>query len=720
MVKLSPDNQENVWNGGYEYTLNSISGFSHLHAMSLSGVSLMPMVGKLEVFPGQPKTFPGPADGPFGTMWTAGYRSRFDKASEHGSPGYYSVHLSEYKTTVELTATTRTGWMRCTFPESRDAHLLLDFQFSAEEQSQIQEVVVQRAGDAEIRGYIRQKGQYANDYTVYFVTQFSKPLASVQSWQADPYAGEATNYGTQWRRKQTIGPMTGPFTGHDDCGVVLNFQTAKNEKIVLRTGISFVSTEQAALNLSTEAAPFGWNFGAVALKARQTWNELLSRADVTGGREADKTKFYTCLYRSYSGKSILNDVNGQYTDACEQPQQLNAPADAVYSADGFWGTQWNLTPLWTLLTPAYANSWVNALLELSDRGGWLPDAPIMGSQHHKALIVSAYQKGIRQFDVEKAWRAIRHDLTTPGSPHPCGGYAGNRQLTAYNQYGYVPEEDGAVSNTLEYAYDDYVAAELAKSLGKTTDEAFFRKRSESYRNVFDPTTKFIRRKHRDGSWVADFDPFRFGTTGGWNGPGYMEGNAWLFTFFVPHNVPGIINLLGREAFNQRLEAGFAEGHVDLGNQPNLQAPFLFNYSGKPWLTQKYSRYVLDHFYNTSPLQGWVGEEDEGQLSALYVLMAMGLFQMDGGVSTQPFYDLSSPIFDQVVLHLDKPYYGGKTFTIQTINNGPGRVYIQSAMLNGKPLNQPRLYHRDLIKGGTLVLVLGRKPNLRWGTQRQSD
>lgn len=720
MVKLSPDNQENVWNGGYEYTIGSISGFSHLHAMGLSGVSLMPVVGKLELYPGQPKTFPGTADGPFGTMWTAGYRSRYDKASEKASPGYYSVHLSDYNTTVELSATTRTGWMRCTFPESDEAHVFLDFQFPAEEQSQIQAVVAERVGEREIRGYIRQKGQYADDYTVYFVTQLNKPLASVSSWQAESYTGDVTNYGTQWRRKPVIQNNITRFRGKNDCGLMLNFPTT-NEKVVIRTGISLVSTEQAALNLTTESGPFGWDFDAVAAQARQTWNALLSRAEVTSRSEDDKTKFYTCLYRSYSGKSILSDVNGQYTDACEQTGQLKAPADAVYSADGAWGTQWDLTPLWTLLTPDRANSWVNALLELADRGGWLPEAPtgleyapIMGSQHHKALIVSSYQKGIRGFDAERAWRAIRHDLTTPGGPHPCGGYAGNRQLTAYDHYGYVPEEDGAVSNTLEYAYDDYVAAEFAKALGKTTDESFFRLRSQRYRNVFDPTTKYIRRKHRDGSWVADFDPFRFGTTGGWNGPGYMEGNAWQFTFFVPHDVPGLVGLLGRSLFNQRLEEGFAKGHVDLGNQPNMQAPFLFNYSGKPWLTQKYSRYVLDTFYNTSPLQGWVGEEDEGQLSALYVLMAMGLFQMDGGVATDPYYDLSSPIFDRVVLHLDKTYYGGNTFTIETINNAPGNVYIQSAVLNGKPLNQPRLYHRDLVKGGTLTIVLGNKPNERWG------
>jgi predicted alpha-1,2-mannosidase len=723
LVKLSPDNQDNVWNGGYEYTIGSISGFSHLHAMSLSGVSLMPAVGPIEPYPGQPRVFQGAVDGPFGTMWTAGYRSRFRRETERGEPGYYAVHLLDSDVGVELTATTRTGWMRLRYPDSRAARLLLDLDFPAEEKQRIEEVVVRRTGPAELSGYLRQRNLYADAYTVHFVIQLSQPFTSLNAFEGEPYRNPETNYGTQWRQRQRLTRGVDSLRGGSDCGVWLEFPTRRDVPVVVKTGISLVSVANARLNLQTETAAMGFDFDAVRRQAKRTWNDLLGRVTVEGGTPADRQKFYTCLYRSYAGKSIVSDVNGQYTDPCEAVQTLRAPADAAYSADGFWGTQWNLTPLWTLLTPGVASSWVNFFLEMADRTGWMPEAPtgvehapIMGSQHHKALVVSSYQKGIRTFDAARAYAALRHDLTTPGAPHPCGGYAGNRQLEPYLRYGFVPDEDGAASNTLEYAYDDYAAAQLAQALGRTDDAAYFTKRSMQYRNLFDSTTGFVRRRHRDGRWVEPFDPYYFGTTGGWNGSGFMEGNAWLFTFFAPHDVPGLVGLLGRERFNERLEAGFREGHVDLGNQPNLQAPFLFNYSGKPWLTQRYGRHVLDTMYDTSPYTGWIGEEDEGQLSALFVLLAMGLFEMDGGVSVNPGYDLGSPLFTKITLRLDARHYGGKTFTIEAPGNSKTNVYIQSATLNGRPLRTPRITHADLVRGGTLVLRMGPKPNEAWFTQ----
>ena len=725
MVKLSPDNQNNVWNGGYEYTVSSISGFSHLHAMSLSGVSLMPVTGKLDLYPDFVKVFPGEPDGPFGGMWTAGYRSRFKKETEKGSPGYYSVTLLDYDIHVELTSTLRCGVMRLTYPESHQAHLILNNNFPAEEHSSIFESYTQKVSSTRIEGYVRQSNQYAGKYTVYYVIEISTPFSSMDAWITNDKKAPENIYGIEWQRPRVYFPNVKELKDSSSSGVVLNFETVNNETIIVRTGISFVSIDNARHNLESEMKPFGWDFDAVVKNAQQTWAGLLGTVEISDSNEVNKEKFYTCLYRAFTGKSIFNDVNGEYPDMCGKIQTLPQRTDAVYSADGFWGGQWDLAPLWTLLTPNYASSWTKSWLELADKGGWIPEAPtglkyapIMGAQHHNSLIISSYQKGIRDFDVKKAFSDIKHDLTTQGVNYPCGGFAGNRQMKAYMDYGYVPDEDGPASNTLEYAYDDWCAGQLALALNKTADYKYFNERSLNYRNVFDSSTGYVRRRHRDGRWVEPFDLFAFGTQGGWNGPGFMEGNAWIYSEFVPHDVPGLIGLIGRGKFNSRLEEGFQKRYVDLGNEPSLETPFLFNYAGEPWLTQKYSRYVLDNFYDTSPYTGWVGEEDEGQLSAYFVLLSMGLFEMDGGCSIKPYYDISGPLFKKIVIHLDPKYYSGKTFVITTINNSEKNLYIQSAKLNGTPLTKPIVFHSDVVNGGELLFEMGPEPNMNWGSSNE--
>jgi len=720
MVKLSPDNQDNVWNGGYEYTIGSISGFSHLHAMSLGGLSIMPVSGRVEFHRGQAKVYPGPADGPFGNMWTAGYRSRYEKKTEKGSPGYYSVYLYDYDILAELTCTDRCGMMRFTWEKEGEGHLIVNFAFPQEEKYIVEEAHAEHTAPDEITGYIKQKNQYAQDYTVYFVIQLNRPM-TMDGWTLGEYTGADTNYGTDWRRPVDINEKAMNFTSSGDCGLVLNMPTFRKGEVLVRTGISFTGIEGARLNLETEMVPFGWNFDKVVNAARETWNKLLGRVEVSTSNEASKEKFYTGLYRSYTGKGLMNDVDGRYTDMCEKVRTPARPGTNVYTSDAFWGAQWNLFPLWTLVTPEYANSMASSFVELADAGGWVPEAPtgieyapIMGAQHQNALIISCYQKGIRDFNVEDAFNAIYHDYTHPGEDYPCGGFAGNRHMGPYMKYGYVPEEYGPVSNTMEYAWDDWAFSQFALSLGKKKDYRFFLERSENYRNVFDPETKFIRRKHENGNWVTPFDPRANGTEGGWNGPGYMEGNAWIYSFFVPQDVKGMMKLMGKELFNERLETGIDNGYFDLGNQPSLEIPFLFNYSGKPWLTQKYSRMVTADLINTSPMHGWTGEEDEGQMSAMYVLLSMGLFEVNGGCSVNPGYDIGSPVFDRVVIHLSDKYYSGKDFIIKTINNSPENKYIMKAELNGKPLKQPFIPNSQLVKGGELILTMGSEPNYTWG------
>lgn len=710
MVKLSPDNQANVWNGGYEYTVSSISGFSHIHSWSMGGLSLMPITGGL-------KTYPGPADGPFGYMWTAGYRSRFKKEEEKAKLGYYRVKLSDYDILAELTATTRCGYLRFTFPQSDQSHILFNFNFEYEENDpSIIEAYVKKVNDYEIQGYTKQKSSFADVYTVHFVARFSKPLKEFKTWQMKDFEGKPL-YGTNWMR-EIVFSTEDEITLTKDCGAVVSFTTTENEVIEVQTGISLVSIDQARLNLNTELQPFNWDFSRVVENCRDKWGKILNRIEVEGS-ETEKEKFYTALYRAYASRTIWNDVNGRYVDMCENVQQLSAPADNIYGCDALWGAHWNLFPLWTMLTPDVANSWVNSLLEFYDKGGWLPQGPegveyceVMVGAHQIKLITSAYQKGIRNFDVTKAWEAMYKNQTTPGIPHQCGGWAGNKNLESILKYGYVANEDGPVSNTLETAFDDWALAQFAKALNRKMEYEYFMKRSLNYRNIFDKETKFMRQRHEDGRWVEDWDSLK--SHGTWYGSGYVEGNAWVYSFFVPHDYPGLINLAGKNLLSWRLETGFEKGWIDIGNQPNMQAPYIFNYLGKPWLTQKYSVESLTKAFDNDPLRGYPGEEDQGQMSAYYALGSMGLFQMDGGCSTEPYYDITTPLFDKVVVHLDSQYYSGKTFIIRTEKQSPNSIYIKSVTVNGKKLNQPRLLHKDFIKGGEMNIELTDEPDMKWG------
>ncbi len=711
MVKLSPDNQRNVWNGGYEYTIQSISGFSHIHSWSMAGLSIMPTTGDI-------KTFPGPPDGPFAHMWTAGYRSRFDRSEEQGKVGYYKVRLFDYDITAELSATTRCGYLRFSYPETKNANILIDFAAEYEENNpKYLGGYYKIVNDTEIEGYIKQYSSFVNDYTVHFVIKFSKPIKSVKSWEMLPFEGKPL-YGKDWQTQVNF------YTDNSKnlkgrSGVALTFETETGENIDLQTAISLVSIEQARKNLKAEMQPMGWNLEKVVENNQNTWNKLLNRIEVEDDEEENIKKFYTNLYRAYAARTIWSDVNGKYTDMCEKIQQLEEPATAVYGCDALWGAHWNLFPLWTLVTPEIANAWVNSLLEMYDKGGWLPQGPegveyaeVMVAAHQIKLIVSAYQKGIRNFDVEKAYQAVYKNQTVPGKDYECGGWVGNKNLDSFLKYGYVTNEDGPVSNTLEIAFDNWALAQFAKALGKKKDYKKFKKLSQNYHNIFDPKTKFMRQKHADGTWVSDWDSLS--NHGTWYGAGYVEGTAWHYSFFVPHDYPGLIDLVGQERFVNRLEQGFENGYIDIGNQPNMQAAFIFNYTHKPWLTQKYSRKLIAESFNLNPLHGWPGEEDQGQLGAYFVLTSIGLFQMDGGCSEKSWYDISSPLYDKVIIHLDDNYYSGNDFIITTKNNSPENIYIQSITWKGKKINKLRIPHKEIVKGGELILEMGNKPNKKLG------
>jgi predicted alpha-1,2-mannosidase len=711
MVQLGPDNQSPGWMGGYEYSINNVSGFSHLHAWTMGGLMVMPAT--LDLVLDNPSV-----DSPYRGA-QAGYHSRIHKETEKGSPGYYSVHLYDHDVTAELTATTRCGLHRYTFPEKDESRILFDLHFPSEYKFKLLYGKILKVSDTEIAGYARSEADWFNDYKLHFVIQLSKPFQAIHGWN-----------------NSKVTKNIEEIAGRGDLGVFVTFPTESDESVVVRTGLSLVSIEQARLNLETEVVePFGWDFDATAQAARSAWNDILSRVQIEGGTEVDRVKFYTNLYRAYAGKQTWNDVNGKYVDPCENVRQL-PPGTAIYGGDAFWNSYWNLNGLWSLVTPEIVNNWVVTQIELFKHTGWTGKGPtgveysgVMEGSNEVALMAAAYQKGIRNYDVAKAYEAAHHTMTEQGGL-PCEGEAGNENLNVYDEKGYVPYDIDWLTQGLNYAYDDFCLAQWAKALGKTSDYDFFIERSMSYKNLFHPELKFIVPRDSEGQWLEDFDPF--------SGEHFIEGNSWQYSWYVPHDVPGLVKLLGVELFNERLENGFeksaehryaahafdrtakqsVELYINHGNQVNMQSPYLFNYSGKPWLTQKYARAIMDAYYGSTPYHGWEGDEDEGQMAAWFVMSAMGLFEMDGGVTDPPTLDLGSPLFERITITLDPGYYDGGKFEIVARNNSKENMYIQSATLNGRRLEVPRISWFDVVQGGRLVLEMGSEPNIRWGVEKQ--
>ena len=718
LVKLSPDNRGGPAlnaGAGYDYKISTLLGFSHVHSWTMSGLLMVPTTGPL-------KTAQGPESGS-----PDSFRSHFRHETEVASPGYYAVTLDDYRIRAELTTTTRAGFGRYTFPAADQARVMLVLNVPGETEMAVTHAVIRRVSANEIEGESEQtniRWERWQKYTLHFFVRFSKAFDSMGGW-----------VGTR------VSPQADEIAGKGDVGAFANYHTKKGEVIEVKTGISLVSIDQARLNLDSETSRFGWNFDAVRKNARDTWNNLLKSIEVEGGTDTDRKKFYTNLYRSFVARTIFSDVNGKYVDPTGHVQQLKNPESPVMGCDALWNTFWNLNQLWGLVTPEILNQWVNAQLDLYNTGGWLSKAPgglrytgMMVAEHEIALLVSAWQKGIRNFDGEKSYAAIKHMLTTPGlyyyekyadpsEPHPQNpgdrrnlfGWAGFEKLEPYRSLGYVPVEDGQTSLTLDYAYDDWCGAQLAKALGKTDDYEYFAKRAQNYRNIYDPSVGYFRPRRRDGRWVEDFSPF--------DRKDYVEGTAWQYAWFVPHDVKGLIGLMGKDEFIRRLDEGFKNSrpnfasedrYVNVGNQPNMQAPWLFNYAGAPWLTQKWTREVMEHSYQAEPA-GYTGDEDQGQMGSYFVLLALGLFETDGGCSLKPIYEIGSPLFRRAVIHLDTRYFPGREFVIEARNDSKQNVYIQSATFNGERLDRPWIYHADVVKGGKLVLVMGSSPNRAWGS-----
>ena len=721
MVNLSPDTVNGgAWGSGYRYDHETVLWFSHVHAWQLAGIPVLPTTGPMR-----------------GHLGADVYKSRFSHEEETVRPGYHALTLDDYQIRAELTATTRVGFHRYTFPVSTESAILFDLGAEVGP-SQMSDCRIEKVNARELVGYVENAPtiRRPKPVRIYFVIQLDRDFMALSGWRDGELLGE-------------VDELAGP-----GIGAYIHFATTQDDIIQMKVAISYCSVEQARLNLTHELPH--WDFDSVCTEADTEWNEWLSPIEVTGGSEAQRIKFYTDLYHALLGRRRVSDVNGRYVDNTgDAPVIRQIPLDddgkpqyEHHNSDAFWGAQWTLNVLWPLVCPEITHNFCNTFIDMYKNGGLIPRGPsggnytfVMIAPTSTPLLVSAYQKGIRTFDVDAAYAGMVKNHG-PGGLMSKAGYEHDTCIGGgvehYLKHGYVPLGIEARAfhtkggtQTLEYAYCDWALGQMAQALGHSEEAEIFNRRAPNYRNLFvsQPTDAgengFLRPRNMDGSWPADFDPM--------SPEGWVESNGWQNLWHVPHDVAGLIELLGgrarfverlNEVFEEASRADFIAPHdqhhtnlLDYGNQPSTFIAHLFNYAGAPWLTQKWVRRVMDQAKSDiTPYGGYGGDEDQGQMGALNVLMAIGLFNVSGGCNSEPFYEITTPIFDTITIKLDPAYYAGETFTIITENNQAENVYIQSAALNGKVLEGPWFAHQALADGGELRLVLGAEANEGWGSR----
>ena len=709
MVKLSPDNQDSGWQSGYDPSFESIGTFSHIHEWTMTGLGIMPANGPLKTEIGSQSSLVKDANS---------YRSAIDKTSEETKVGYYKVDLTDYQIKAELTATSRCGFQRYTYPQDKDARVMIDLKIPSEYDYQIVEGSIKQTGARRIEGFSKQlsKNVWSADadqnYTIYFVIEFNKDIKKFGGWHDH----------TLWETDT----MTASYPQRFGC--YAEFDTTDHPEVMVRSGISYVDMAGASNNLSNEITePFGWNFEAVRKHQSDSWNNILNRVRIYSNDYREKVRFYTNLYRAFC-RNTFSDADRRWVDAAGNIQKLDDPDAVALGCDAFWNTFWNLNQVWNLIAPEWSSRWVKSQLAMYDANGWLAKGPsgmkyipVMVAEHEIPLLVSTYQMGIRNYDAEKMFRAIVKMQTTPAQ-RVANGFAGNRDLETYLQHQYVPADKGRFSNTLEYSYDDWTVSQLAKALGKEEYYRTFSDRGNWWKNAINPATGYAQMRYSNGEWEKNFDPFKSGAN-----HHYVEGNAWQLTFFVPQDVPALTEFIGKERFIDRLSWGFKASEpwrynapgdqywdfpVVQGNQQSMHFAFLFNWAGQPW--QRWSRSIIDRYYGFDTSNAYLGDEDQGQMSAWFVMAALGLFQTDGGCNAEPVYELGSPLFEKIKIDLGKHFGRGKQFIIKAINTSRENKYIQSAKLNGKKLNSFKFPAKELLKGGTLELEMGNRPNKNWG------
>lgn len=688
MVQLSPDTHTDGWDwcSGYHASDYSIMGFSHTHlsgtgAADYGDILLMPTVGKIQLEPGNREN---PDEG---------YRSRFSHQNEKAEPGFYSVFLDDYKINVELTTTERCGFHKYIFQKSDSSNIVLDLFHGIQDITKNASVKI--VDNQTIQGF-RRSGGWANDHTVFFYAQFSKPFKI-----SGIYDGEKILNGI----KSFDGKIVKSF---------FTFSTDKNEYVLVRIGISSTSIEGAKKNLEKEIPV--WDFEIIRKSASDKWEEELSKIQVEGKKKDELITFYTALYHTMLAPNIFSDVDGSYMGMDKKIH--HAKNFTMYTVFSLWDTFRALHPLLSIIDKKRTDDFINSMLAKYEESGLLPvwelasnETNCMIGYHAVPVIVDAFMKGIKNYDTLKIYQAMK-----------TSAMQNFRGLEYYRRIGFVPmdKEIEAVSKTLEYAYDDWCIAQMANRLNKKDDYDYFLNRAQNYENVFDEETKFMRGRNYNGMWKKVFDaaePFPGGSGE------FTEGSSWQYTWFVPQDVSGLITFMGgSEKFSAKLDELFKVdslkdyfvpsdmtgliGQYAHGNEPSHHVAYLYNYTGDAWKTQSRIRDIMKKMY-TANRDGLCGNEDCGQMSAWYVLSAIGIYSVTPGSNV---FVIGSPLFDKITMNLEN----GKKFIIETQNNSNKNIYIQSASLNKEKYQKSFLRYSDIENGGILQFKLSDSPNKNWG------
>lgn len=705
MVNLSPDTEINSdWGGGYKYTTDTIKGFSHIHEWQMSGVSVMPVTistsGKKNIF--------------------TNFYSKFSHETEKITPGYHFVVLDKYQISAELTSTKRVGFHRYTFPDQAQKAVLFNLNTILGPCDNTNGIMEQNDTD-ELSGSLVLSTNFRRPkpLTVFFKIKFNARITSIERDNA------THNY-------------------------LVHLEKA-DKTVLMKVGISYTSVENAANNIQQELPH--WNFDKVVTDSKNEWNNLLGRIEIDGGTTTDQRRFYTDLWHALQGRKMISDANGAYPDNTGDKFRIGQlpldkegkPKFNQYNSDSFWGAQWTINTLWGLAYPEIMGEFVQSLMQYYKDGGMIPRGPsggndtfVMTGASTTPFIVSAIQKGIITEDLENIYTALKKNHMLNGIMGKAG-YEHNTDtgggLKYYINNGFVPypipegdfgsHQDGA-SQTLEYAYQDWTLAQLAKKLKHDDDYKYFMERAKNYQNVFDKTTGWMRPKDVSGKWLENFDPYKYEN-------GFIESNGAQSTWFVPHDINGLVELMGgkekaAEKLNNQFEASqklkftsgtshdaelhpeFSRIPINFGNQPSIQTSFIFNFLGRPDLTQYWTRNVVkETFSGLSPATGYNGDEDQGLMGSLNVLLKIGLFQMNGGTETNPEYQIGSPIFNKVSIKLNPEYYKGKKLIIQAKNNSATNIYIKEAKYNNTPLQDLSISHTAITNGGALILEMSDTP-----------